>query len=166
MNIQDALKETGKADDSRDSDLYVAIDTGGILFWFYKSNDIVHTPVSLKNIQERDWQPYNPKPQIVPSEAGELWEDNGEYWHTDYIQGILSFIGATRTLFVECANGKKLLSNLTRLYPPVPNDNETYPKGGKMTPPDYEEIDEEEVLDLEEDEMEVEEDFEEEQEEG
>lgn len=75
MNIQDALKETGKAC-NKDKSAYVGVrfDHGAnYLSWYNSHNDEYISNVSYEAHFKDDWQPYHPIKEIRPENAGELW---------------------------------------------------------------------------------------------
>ena len=129
MNIQDALKETGKARKIVDTDNYAKLDTTDRLYWHGIDDDCKNSPVQMVSILADNWQPYHPVEQIVPREAGELWESDA---------GLLCFIvenggglkarSQSDTLWEkEGGTFSRLIHNQngwTRIHPPVKEDVE------------------------------------------
>jgi hypothetical protein len=122
MNIQDALKETGRSYDSANKDsYYVEEGKDGILYW-YTLNGTKERAVSLDHIHASWWQPYRPIEEIRPSESGELWSHpNGNYFMTYHAGDELYCRNkhGIESLIADCLN----LDKWKRLCPPV-NDGE------------------------------------------
>lgn len=77
-----------------------------------------------------DWQPYNPKPQIVPSDAGELWKhdhDEFVYMTAQSENGLWLFPSECGLLKFELSkSGENIIHNQNdwqRVFPLVPDDN-------------------------------------------
>ena len=128
MNIQDALKETGKAYDINDDGNYAALDSYGILRWYAMVNSNSEIAAAeLEEILEIDWQSYHPKEEIRPSEENELWEPSlGAQFITREYDDQLYFVtpmilDKTRTISHLCA--ESCTNEWKRLHPPV-NDEE------------------------------------------
>lgn len=130
MNIQDALKETGKVKRKGwGRNEWLAItdlsSSGDIQFFFYVKEISVHGErYSQTNILDNEWQPYHDKKEIRPENAGELWEhDETEgYFHTDYSTQdaqlvMIGYKGVSRD--AEITHG----DHWTRLHPPVEDDS-------------------------------------------
>lgn len=134
MNIQDALKETGKATREGGTDSYAALKMfslsspktlgGERLYWYTIETGEENSPVQLDAILEDDWQPYHDKKEIRPEKAGELWRHNETegYFHTDHSTQDASLIligykGVSRN--AEIVHG----THWNRLFPPVEDDN-------------------------------------------
>ena len=86
MNIQDALKNTGKAKRPLSNDYYAAIDEEDVLRWYGQDVHNKANEVQLSGVLADDWQPYHPKEEIMPSEAGELWGNEELYLYTEDYQ--------------------------------------------------------------------------------
>lgn len=84
MNIQDALKETGKAEDENNpcngKTGYVGWFEGQ-LYWFDKVTHTRRHTLSHEEIAKGIYEPYHDKKEIRPEKAGELWifvDEGGE----------------------------------------------------------------------------------------
>lgn len=98
MNVQDALKETGKAF-LTDKKYYY----DGEFIRSRLTDEVESTSICIADMNSLDWQPYDPTPVIRPKEAGELW-----------LQGIIHYY---HTQYTGIANGEGL--KLAGLYGPV-----------------------------------------------
>lgn len=124
MNIQDALKETeivipDYVNSKKES--YAKL-FDGILYWYNVEKDEYTLPVTLQGINNINWQPYHPKEEIRPSEAGELWSHpNGNYFMTYHVEDELYCRNkhGIESLIADSLN----LDKWKRLHPPV-NDEE------------------------------------------
>lgn len=124
MNIQDALKETGKAHRGSGDKVYVYEDRG-----ILKHNE-TKEPVVLNFIICDDWLPYHEEKQIRPENEGELWRHHvsGLYCCTENGDGIHK-----NQLIIVGYSGPKPISQgyenmihgqcWTRLYPPVEDES-------------------------------------------
>jgi hypothetical protein len=130
MNIQDALKETGKAE--CDEDGYVFVDEYGILRWYDTVNNTDTGAAELNEILNSDWLPYHEEKEIRPEEAGELWGDEyGDKWATvkDTRTGrelLLMYNCLQDFKNIEASNTLKIIHNKngwTRLFPPVEDES-------------------------------------------
>jgi hypothetical protein len=130
MNIQDALKETGKAHQkNRCFDSYVKTDPTGLLNWYFKENDEQRSITLLWDITDAAWQPYHEVKEIRPEKAGELWTDDGGLGNNNYLTFIednkLQLITAYGSCNARAAIGKDIAHNKKgwkRLYPPVESE--------------------------------------------
>ena len=87
MLIQEALKETGKAQRFDNSVYYAMVDASCVLRWFEKKGNTSSAAIMFRLILDNDWKPYHEVKEIRPEKAGELWfnVNNGKYAHTsDY----------------------------------------------------------------------------------
>lgn len=129
MNIQDALKETGKAEKGYSDAIYVKESEEGVLYWFGKKSGAEMNGVSFRNIMADDWQPYHPKEEIRPSEAGELWQYNGVEYVTMTESVSISdklFMKSKYDHYCKIEGSIEIIHNQNgwkRLHPPV-NDEE------------------------------------------
>lgn len=129
IDLDNALKETGKARrKSQPPHLdYVTIDAG-LHKWV--RNDGKKDLLLYSEGVLRSWIPYNPNPDIVPTEAGELWlqqkagSDYFEYYHTD-----VSLDGKFRIICYDGSNTSHRQNEMihgangwTRLFPVVKED--------------------------------------------
>ncbi len=128
MNIQDALKETGKAIWQNKPTEYVAWKDGDIFAYSIGDNEETDR-LKFNELLIGDWRPYQPKEEIMPSEAGELWEHKGGSFPWAIYQRMDERLGA-----IYCGNKQTeppfCMSELAhnqngwkRLHPPV-NDGE------------------------------------------
>jgi hypothetical protein len=74
MLIQEALKETGKAFLSIESEYY-AMEGGDSLNWISKKTSTIDSNVPFVLIMSDQWQPYHEVEEIRPEKAGELWKN-------------------------------------------------------------------------------------------
>jgi hypothetical protein len=82
MNIQDALKESGRVVFNGDGS--IAIDKNGILHWEY---NYPNNPVCVNTILLETWQPFRPEPKCPACiEADRLFGDKqcNEAMHREY----------------------------------------------------------------------------------
>ena len=121
MNIQDALKETGKGQGNL-KDMYVELNDDEVLCWYDISGNCVEEPVSLSIILDDDWQPYCPVEEIRPEKAGELWEHN----NIKFMTMVPSVHKDSKMYLKSKFDVKHFMDNVihnqngwTRLYPPV-----------------------------------------------
>ena len=117
MNIQEALKETGKATvEPNHLSSYVQM-SNLVLMWYEIGINNADGPVALEVILGDNWQPYHEEKEIRPEKAGELWEWTDGYYHTEFI-GLNDFrlIGKScnRTDTSKVIHGK---NGWTRLCP-------------------------------------------------
>lgn len=133
MKIQNAMKETGKAVHRDSEDCYIQLDNDGRPEWVHSEScedDLVTVP-QLSHILDSNWQPYLPKEEIRPKEAGELWEWEDRLvficeTRSDKRLEIKWFHGGTNAMvdtMIHNQNGWK------RLHPPVPEENEIVIEG-------------------------------------
>ena len=121
MNIQEALKETGKTQRETDINSYAKLDSG-ILYFYNSETNEQGSPASLWGIQQNNWQPYHLQKEIVPTEAGELWENkSGNYGHTfKHPSGKIYFTDNKDTIYAkELIHVIHNQNDWTRIHPPV-----------------------------------------------
>ena len=103
MNIQDALKETGKAEDDTLELFYIAWrhdTTPSELWYFRKSDNSPYDELSHEAIFKEYYQSYYEVKEIRPEKAGELWQYNNLFeWCTVRKNGVIEMI---------CAQGKDI----------------------------------------------------------
>ena len=137
MDIQDALKETGKAyRQGMGRERYADLIEDRI-YWHFIKELRDNTIVNLRSILCTDWLPYYEVEQIVPKEVGELWKgDSGEVYVTVFRKGILCFHDLKKRDSVGYLDFKRNDSSAwgcsnepihnqngwTRIYPEVPKD--------------------------------------------
>lgn len=123
MNIRNALKDTGKADGG--STRY-AMWHDDVLCWFEKCGDRYVAPLSHSAILGDSYEPYLLQKEIIPTEAGELWEHNSELFFT-FIDGggrlRLQSTDATN-YSMEYIDSYVSEKNWTRIHPPVEEERE------------------------------------------
>lgn len=127
MNIQDALKETGKAINKAEfGGFYAMPNEVGILCLYNRKTNIIDGGVSLRSTLLTDWQPYHEKPEIRPKEAGELWkhEPGGLHLHTDDGPAqqlcMVGWNGPERHAIDTAIHGQ---NGWTRICPSVPDES-------------------------------------------
>jgi hypothetical protein len=82
MNIEEALKSTGKAIWEKKPTEFVAWCEGDI-YAFDIETGRKGDRIKASELFIGDWQPYSPEPEIRPEKAGELWgNSNGNFAHT------------------------------------------------------------------------------------
>lgn len=114
MNIQDALKETGKAHRKSNVDGHYVEVVGGLLKWI-RTGDIIGE-VAFHAVIDGDWLTFHPKEEIIPKETGELWEHiDGAFAHTINYEDKLWFIRLSHSSSIDnvCMKGWK------RIHPKV-----------------------------------------------
>lgn len=135
MNIQDALKETGKAllVLSDDEEIGVAQWRNESIWWCDAITGKWRKEVGHVDLLEGDWQPYYEEKEIRPESPGELWKkrysvDFTSYFHTEYDSSLLLtgsrpplllVSGTNAAVTEEAVHGK---NGWTRLYPPVQDE--------------------------------------------
>lgn len=118
MDIQDIK---GKATLNLVELEYAMLDDEGILYWFNKNTDKKTMPVNLACINIDTWQPYHPQKEIVPTEAGELWETpNGDIFCTVRTHKLLLVSVEQGTFW----NLDIFKADWTRIHPSVEADKE------------------------------------------
>ena len=124
MNIQEAMKGTGKA---RIQYGYVMLNNS-VLVWYYNVHNKQQGAVSLEDILRDDWQSYHPIEEIRPKEAGELWllGDNGYHMTTNRQNA--SFVNVYG-VYVGLSGVIHNQNGWTRLCPEVPNENKIVIEG-------------------------------------
>ncbi|MCK5609774.1 hypothetical protein KAR91_48330 [Candidatus Pacearchaeota archaeon] len=133
MNIQDALKETGKARKKSNLAEYAFLDKSEDsvrheIFWFVDGEKESH--VQFEDLFNDDWQPYHEEKEIRPDSAGELWrhEQGGTFYthaksyNTNSEVATTNHFGAIEDLPRDDKIHNK--NGWTRLYPPVEEDVE------------------------------------------
>jgi hypothetical protein len=134
MNIQEALKETGKAHDKdSDDNEYVFVDPYGVLRWYDMVNKKECAAAELNEILSSGWNPYHEVKEIRPEKAGELWKRHDEYslyyatyeyQHKEGIKAICLNDGMQYSMdkpfFGKMIHNK---NGWTRLYPPIEDDS-------------------------------------------
>ena len=131
MYIQDALNKTGIVTpdyiNSKKESYAKLFD--GILYWYSVKRDEYYLPVTLQGINNINWQPYHPKEEIRPSEAGELWKYNNVKYMTMVKSVSIAenlFMKSKYDCFCAIAGSIEVIHNQNgweRLHPPV-NDEE------------------------------------------
>jgi len=123
MNIQEALKETGKAFHVTYSDLYVTWISGNVCFVTVYGNE--DRPLEHHELLKDGWQHYHEVKEIRPENAGELWEMAGHakfFVITDERTGkneLCGIYGNKIVIRKDMIHGK----DWTRLFPPVEDDS-------------------------------------------
>jgi hypothetical protein len=127
VNIQEALKETGKArlEIQAEHFLYAFIaELNNSYVWLNKDGQ--HEYLYYDDGLREDWQPYHDKKVIRPEEAGELWACDGLGMCFVYYDKSLDLHlkwrdGAEQRVAVT--NIAHNQNGWTRLYPPVEDDS-------------------------------------------
>ena len=123
MNIQDALKETGKAAmGGWDTDRYVFVGGGQLC-------NVEGHKFANACILKDDWQPYHEEKEIRPEKEGELWKNNVN------INWFIRRAGSSRCKGFQAVSEQGVCFDIkgldmvhgegwTRLFPPVEEDVE------------------------------------------
>ena len=138
MEIQDAMKETGKVE-CEEYPSYYAEWHGGNLAFLTKAGDKYQGLLAHERILADDWQPYHAKEEIRPSEAGELWElweyiknDQKTLWFT-IRHGLEEIRMTEQTGQTYTLRGMQYVSHGStgwkRLHPPVSDAEEIVIEG-------------------------------------
>lgn len=124
MNIQDALKETGKARKEDNFAQYAFLeqseeDPRHELFWSIDGKKDGH--VQYEDIFADNWQPYHEEKEIRPEKEGELWVNKfQELAHTAYRGDKLIFVCMNESIPVD--DVLIGMNGWTRRYPPVEDE--------------------------------------------
>ena len=123
MNIQNALKETGKARKEDNEAKYATLiqdeDAGSRenLVWEGEKDELVH----YTDIMEDNWQPYHEEKEIRPETSTELWRNKfNELAHTTYRGNELMFVCMNESIPVDDVLIE--INGWTRLYSPGEED--------------------------------------------
>ncbi len=127
MNIQDALKPTGKAT-AISGNWYAALNKDGVLFYYPEDSEsgIDKGPVTLQSIQDLTWRPYYDKSVIRPEKGGEHWiNEHGKHLFSYRMSLPIHWIDESGEV-IDINLHNSIIHNQsgwTRLYPPVEDDN-------------------------------------------
>lgn len=131
MNIQDALKETGKAGviSTEKTYTYAKLNEEGSLFWYDKTTQAKDVAVAVSVIGKDIWQPYHEEKEIRPEEVKEIWNSpSNAMFIVERYNGILYFATPSSSCKGEAITHKcsEVWNNngWTRLYSPVEEDVE------------------------------------------
>ena len=135
MNIQEALKETGKAEFEGFNETYHHVGShndrpDGKLRWFDIRNVCLAGEVVLSDLLSNYWQPYHPKEEIRPELVAEVWErkeGNTTVFTHDSVKGLILVNETGGEAIFGNAPWHKLMihgeNGWTRLRPSVPDDS-------------------------------------------
>ena len=130
MDIVSALKETGKAQREHCKDWFIEKEAASPSHYkiTYADGSDGGKTMDLHNYFKDDWQPYHPKEEIRPSEAGELWEIRGMKCFTvRQVSGLELIDELGVSLIIENTIHEKY--GCARLLPPVSDGEEIVIEG-------------------------------------
>lgn len=130
MNIQDALKETGRAQCEQYTRYYAQWD-GSCLQFYSKDRSVYQGLLAHDRILKDDWQPYPIKKEIRPENAGELWRNAMGVKFFSFFDNdkevCLCMIDQSGDRFIsglgELEHFTHNQNGWARLYPPVEDEN-------------------------------------------